>query len=279
MGAKMTGLATGAEPECQDDGPATAQRRRSTTMRTTRTLALAAAVAMAGTFCSFADNGTSQGGAAGGGRARAQRGKGPGSEFRQEQRERAREHREEQKAERQALREELKGKTPNEVAAGIKELAQTQHTENTAFRTEQYNRLVAHVTERLKSSQLPEEARPEILEQIEAFHDELVAHRTSHYESTVELLGTLANDADLTMEELRSSLKEHFKSIRETGEAFHEEHRARRKEFRQGIREEYGRGRGRGQGQGRNRGQGKGNGPGAGTGRGIEEAVPTSTEE
>lgn len=165
------------------------------------------------------------------------------------------------------------------MGAGRKELAKTQHTENTAFRTEHYNRLVAHVTERLKSSQLPEEARAEILEQIEAFHDELVAHRTSHYESTVELLGTLANDADLTMEELRSSLKEHFKSIRETGKAFHEEHRARRKEFRQGIREEYGRGRGRGQGQGRNRGQGKGNGPGAGTGRGIEEAVPTSTEE
>ncbi|MFW5856880.1 MAG: hypothetical protein ACOCX4_03295 [Planctomycetota bacterium] len=180
------------------------------------------------------------------------KGGGPGKEIR----EAAQAHHQEQRAEWKALREQLKDMEASEAVQAIKNLCETNYSENQAFSEEQHQKRVGLVTELLTEKGVDAEKQAEVLGRLETAYAEHKAHRATQHEENVAVLDTLAGKEGLTKKEVRSTLGEHRKQQSEENKAFREARQAQRQQHRQN--------RGGGQGQGRgSRGGGNRGGGGA----------------
>lgn len=152
---------------------------------------------------------------------------------RQEMRTAVQAHMQEQRAENKAFRESQKGQDAADIAAAAQSHRSTQYSENEAFFAEQYKGLVESVKARMAERDVPAEKQSEILARLETNYNERTAHHSTQHQETMALLQELGQKADLTQEELFSTLKKHCESQRAENKAFRESRREAAKAHRQ----------------------------------------------
>jgi len=127
-------------------------------------------------------------------------------EFNEQIREKVKAHFEAQREARPS-KEELKGKTPAEALALIKENMLKHYAENTAFFDAIHQERMDFARQLMAGSEMPAEQQAARLAKIEEMYAARKAFREEMFQKRIDALTQLASDPDLTWEKLRETRK------------------------------------------------------------------------
>lgn len=150
--------------------------------------------------------------------------------FRDGLKQKRQQHHEQQKAENKEFRQTLKDKSPNERAAALKDHFAAQYAENREFRAKIQEEVKAFAKGRMEAKGVAAEKIQERLAKMDSRFAESSAHRDQQAQENQALLGQLAQDADLTKEEMREAMKAHFSKQREENKQWRQDHCGKKSE-------------------------------------------------
>jgi len=157
--------------------------------------------------------------------------------YRKERQEKAKAHYEQQKSENETFHASIKDLSPTEKAQATIDHRNQQYQENVTFHNQQHAETMAKVRARLdQNAKIPAAEKQEILNFWETQYQKSQQHFASQHEENISALERIANDPNMTTEQVQALMKETREKQKQENQQFRQTMKAENKAERQELR-------------------------------------------